>query len=149
MIVFLLSGLWHGANWTFVVWGSIHGALVNLLPGKRHEQQNRIKTIALVIINFLLVTLCWVFFRAANIREAGSYLWRIFSCSGGRTKFGLNNTELLFSVFLIAVLLVKENRYSGHFIKNNWLFAGWFVLMVSVCYLFGVFGENQFIYFQF
>ncbi len=150
-LVFLLSGLWHGANWTFVAWGSLHGALVTLLPGKsRTDPKKNVFADALFIcLNFVMVTIFWIFFRAPNIKTAATYISEIFSFRMADTKFGLNIVEMLFSVLVIAIMLFRENRFKSYFIKSDITFSVYLALMVVVCYFFGVFGENQFIYFQF
>jgi alginate O-acetyltransferase complex protein AlgI len=149
-IIFLLSGLWHGANWTFVVWGTLHGALVNLSRGRKSDREaGAFRTVVFVIVNFLLVTICWVFFRASNLHEAANFLGRIFSLKGGATKFGLSATELLVSAVFIGIMMLREYKWNSHYIRSDKSFALYTTLMVVVCYLFGVFGESQFIYFQF
>lgn len=150
-IVFLLSGLWHGANWTFVAWGGLHGMLVTLIPGTKTSAQNKqaIANILFIIINFILVTILWVFFRSADINHAISYLKGIFTLQQGPLAYGLNNIEALFSVMLIALLLWIEGKRKTHLINSNTKFYLYFIGMLAICYFFGVFEENQFIYFQF
>lgn len=154
-IVFLLSGLWHGANWTFGIWGLLHGVMVTLFPGRVRDRAgqpitlHRFKTVFWIIVNFAIVTLLWIFFRAENIAQATSYIANLFSFKGGSNNLGLNNIELYFSFLLIGIMLWKENKLPGHFIKNNTKQVAYVTMMILVCYFFGVFGENQFIYFQF
>jgi alginate O-acetyltransferase complex protein AlgI len=149
-IVFLLSGLWHGANWTFVIWGALHGALVTFLPGKPSAARyNTIKTWLFIIVNFAFVTLFWIFFRAVSVKAAVSYISGIFTMQTGITKFALNNVELSLSAVLILLLLWKEYRYPRFFIRNNTKFFFYSIGMIIACYLLGIFNENQFIYFQF
>lgn len=150
-IVFLLSGLWHGANWTFVAWGSIHGVLVTLIPGKKKRNNSKpdVTGLLLVVFNFILVTLCWVFFRASNVRVAIQYITSMVTMKSGAAKYGLNTAELISCVIFIAVMLFRENKFRGHFIKSDRAFGAYMTAMILVCYFFGVFGENQFIYFQF
>jgi len=149
LIVFLLSGLWHGANWTFVAWGGLHGAMVTLIPGKKGATKNTIASALFVTINFTLVTLLWVFFRSPHIADAIQYLKGIFTLQHGVTNIGINSTETIFAILLIVIMLLKENKLRSHFIASDTKFVLYFILMVVVCYFFGVFGENQFIYFQF
>ncbi|WP_426669803.1 MBOAT family O-acyltransferase [Mucilaginibacter sp. McL0603] len=151
MIVFLLSGLWHGANWTFVVWGGLHGILTAFSPGSRKSKDTALSAgkIAFISINFLLVTLLWIFFRAPNLHDALHYLYGIFSFRHGLSKTGVNNMELALSMILIGIMLVREYKYRGHYIKDNRLFACYTGVIVIACYFLGVFNENQFIYFQF
>lgn len=150
-IVFLLSGLWHGANWTFVAWGAIHGVLVTIMPHKPSlgKLNKYATTILLVVTNFILVTFCWIFFRAANIREAVDYIGEILSFRGSGLTAGLSGAELMASVLFIAIMMFRENKWRGHAITKDASFWAYLVLMTVICYFFGVFGENQFIYFQF
>jgi D-alanyl-lipoteichoic acid acyltransferase DltB (MBOAT superfamily) len=151
-IVFLLSGLWHGARWTFVIWGALHGLLVTLFPARKKDPNKKpeyfLKALK-IVATFLVVTICWVFFRAQSIDEAARYLTAIFSMQPGIMKIGLNSAEIILSLILIAILLFKEQRFRTHFIRRDFVFFGYFVFMVAVCYLLGLFEENQFIYFQF
>lgn len=154
-IVFVLSGLWHGANKTFILWGFLHGLLVTFFPGKvadrfrHHETRRNYLKIGWITVNFLLVTICWVFFRARTIHEAVAYLKRIFTFKAGINEIGLGGKEFVFSILLIIILLCRERLKPGHFIQKNKSFYWYVALMVFVCYFFGVFTENQFIYFQF
>lgn len=151
LTIFLLSGLWHGANWTFVAWGALHGTLVTLFPGRKKGRVGEVKALipVFIVLNFLIVTLFWVFFRAIDIRHAVSYVGGILSFRGGGMGYGLNFAELLASILFIAIMLFRENRFKVHRITSDGLFAAYMAMMVVVCYLFGVFGETQFIYFQF
>ena len=149
LLVFLLSGLWHGANFTFFVWGALHGLLVTILPNRKHKRSKKWRAAFFILVNFLAVTVCWVFFRATTVTKALQYIRGMFSFHGGETSFGLNNSELIFSAGLIAALMFRENKYRRHLIRSNARFALFCLVMVTVCYFFGVFGENQFIYFQF
>jgi alginate O-acetyltransferase complex protein AlgI len=151
-IVFLLSGLWHGANWTFIFWGLLHGLLVILLTRKNKPEAGKrtpVDTIARILFNFILVTFLWIFFRSENISAAWTYIKEIFAFKGGSNYVGVSRAELLFSVLIIAIMLCREKFIRGHFISSNYHFYLYTAFMVLVCYFFGVFAENQFIYFQF
>ncbi len=153
MIVFLLSGLWHGANWTFVVWGLLHGLLVILLTRKTQqepERRNKLINALWMLSTFILVTFLWIFFRSENIGAAWAYIKEIFALRGGSNYLGFNSrNELYFSILVIAIMLYREKFLPGHFITNNIRFYCFTAMMVLICYFFGVFAENQFIYFQF
>lgn len=148
-IVFLLSGLWHGANWTFVMWGGLHGLLVTIFPGSGEKPKSVAANTLKAIVTFIAVTILWIFFRASNISQALVYIGNILRLQGGDTTMGLNIAELLFSVLLIVVMMVKEFRVQGYSIESDKKFYIYTAAMVSLCYIFGVFSENQFIYFQF
>jgi alginate O-acetyltransferase complex protein AlgI len=149
LIVFLLSGLWHGANWTFVIWGGLHGMLTAFLPGKKQDKNPYLRTAFFTVINFGIVTLFWVFFRSPTYEGAKFYLGRIFHWTGGPFYMGLKIDEVWGSVILIVIMLLREHFRKSYFIKNGMAYAGYFILMVIACYMLGVFNENQFIYFQF
>ncbi len=151
-IVFLLSGLWHGANWTFVVWGLLHGLLVIVLMGggsKKDSNAKRQFSALRIMTNFILVTFLWIFFRAENITAAWHYIRHICSFSGGSNYVGINMAEFIFSILLICIMLFRERIVTSHFIVSNKRFYLYVAFMTIVCYVFGVFTENQFIYFQF
>jgi len=151
MFVFLLSGLWHGANWTFVIWGGLHGMLTALLPGKRQDQRSKsfLRNSLFTLVNFGIVTLFWVFFRSPTIKESLHYLSRIFRWTGGPFYIGLKIEEVWGSVVLIIIMLLRERYRKSYFIKNGLAYGSYFVVLVVVSYMLGVFNENQFIYFQF
>ena len=156
-IVFLISGLWHGANWTFVIWGSIHGLIMIIERGFKAfwEKFNIILnkyiiTVFRIIVTFIIVTLAWVFFRAESSSKAVYILHKIFNLSLNDTITSpLNNAELLFSFCLIAILMCKEKWFSKINAKNNIVFVFFIILISLCCYFFGVFDNKQFIYFQF
>ena len=150
LVVFLLSGLWHGANWTFVIWGLLHGLLVIILTRKLPARaKNKLYTAASVVVTFLLVTFLWIFFRSENIHMACDYIRQIFAFRAGSNYIGLNRTEIAFAVLMIAVMMYREKYMPTFLISNNKVFYLFVAFMVIVCYYLGVFVENQFIYFQF
>ena len=120
LIVFLVSGLWHGANLTFVVWGLLHGLLVTIFAGKT-KKMTKTKTgkTAGMMLTFLLVTFLWIFFRAECIRDACSYIGNIFAFRGGPGGTGQSQPEMIFSVLLIAILLLRERYRPKHYIAND------------------------------
>ncbi len=149
--VFLLSGLWHGANWTFVIWGGLYGLLTAFFPGVKQKNDNNsfLRNGFFTLVNFSLVTLLWVFFRSPSVSESFHYLYRVFHWTGGPFNVGLNINEVWASVLLILVMLFREYFIKSYFIKNGVSYVSYFTAMVIVCYMLGVFNENQFIYFQF
>ncbi len=152
LIVFLLSGLWHGANWTFIIWGLLHGLFVMILVGNTSPLAGRNSVIIRffrIIMNFLLVTFLWIFFRAENLQNAWIYIKSIFALRGGANFITLSPAEFIFSILIVAVMLLRERYLPGHIISKNNRFWTYLVSMLIICYYFGVFVENQFIYFQF
>ena len=173
MIVFLASGLWHGPNWTYVIWGGLNG-LYQILAVLRDKllarlgfsrtppksvtspvngsegRHSPIRAAVNTLITFVLIMLTWVFFRARNLSDAFLILKRIGTVSvSDHLDSSMNSTEMWVSVFLILFLMVKEYFYLTIPTRNTVRFAVLFVLITFVTYLFGVFSSNQFIYFQF
>ncbi len=157
MIIFLLSGFWHGNKWNFVVWGAIHG--IYLICGQIYDRITgnvaddfSLKSIGYlkVISTFILVMLAWIFFRAETLNDAVLILKNVLIFDFKQPLVSaLNTTELIFSILLIVVILFKEYYYYKISTINTRNFALLFTFFVFVCYLFGVFQAKQFIYFQF
>lgn len=154
--VFVVSGFWHGANWTFLIWGFLHG--VYLIIGqlkaryfdKRMRQAGWLENLASVIFIFIIADFAWIFFRANNVTEAFAIIGKISGLSFNSEVLSPYNTfETWFCVILIGILYIKE--YYLPFIqpKSNLSFWVIFLGLSLLCYLFGVFNSNQFIYFQF
>ncbi len=150
-IVFMISGLWHGANWTFVIWGALHGSfLVVENIRKKWWPSLRLPGALQWLLTFLLVCITWVFFRAASVQDAFLVLRKIFTLSFGaplHTPFNL--AEMIFCILLIALLLLKEKRGWTFHPSGNLAFYSSLAGIALVIYFFGVFNYTQFIYFQF
>ncbi|WP_020003994.1 MBOAT family O-acyltransferase [Brachyspira innocens] len=179
LVTFLVSGLWHGANFTFIAWGAIHGIFhiieEQLKPIKeKYLNRFKIKTNAFsfalieIVITFIIVDLAWIFFRAETIHDAIFYIKRIFTRIDLWTLFdgtlyglGLNIFEmniLIIALFiLISFDLVKYIRKEGifEFLSKQNLYFRWFVMLFLIFYIivYGKYGAGfdpkQFIYFQF
>ncbi len=167
-LVFVISGLWHGANWTFVIWGALHGfyqivtMLINpffqkiyagLGIGKRHP----LRVALAVFITFHLVCFSWIFFRANNLSDAFVLIGSIPAGLGSFAGVTLSLlkegfiTALLSIGLLLAVQIVQRHRKMRHFLDNKPLVFRWalYVMIVLFIVLFAVDKGNQFIYFQF
>jgi len=152
LIVFMISGLWHGANWKYLVWGLIHGLL--LVAYQLLNKFNiRIKGFTFLkwLVTFNLVCLAWVFFRAGTVTDAFYILNKIFSGISLTYSAGslMSVHELWYCAFIIIALLLgerylrKAKEYSN---TSKLLLIGGLAL---ACYFLGIFNEAQFIYFQF
>jgi D-alanyl-lipoteichoic acid acyltransferase DltB (MBOAT superfamily) len=173
VIVFILSGLWHGANWTFIVWGSLHALFIVvyvLTETPRTQATAALRGGSVAAVNFLswlltfnLVSLAWVFFRAANVSDAMLVLRSIFSgASGpGATDLhpGLDGMQFVLVLCAMAGLTVLEiastRRPMWTAIAEQPRWVRW-----SVYYTFGIafaillllnpqHGPQPFVYFQF
>jgi D-alanyl-lipoteichoic acid acyltransferase DltB (MBOAT superfamily) len=157
--VFMLSGLWHGAAWTYIIWGALHGIYLVLAQIRKKYNpvdvkkyfSNNILNIFNLAFTFMLVMLTWVFFRAKGLSNAKIIISKILHIEnyGGivATPFSIN--EMIFCWFLIAILMIKD-KFMMHINTQNttWFYLKFTVLLVF-CYFFGIFTSNQFIYFQF
>jgi alginate O-acetyltransferase complex protein AlgI len=162
-IIFLVSGFWHGANWTFIVWGFLNALYIipsimfktnrtNLEIVAKGKHLPSLKDFCYIIITFSLTTFAWIFFRAENLNHAAQYISRIFSRSlfSAPSLIPITLLILLF-IFVIIEWFGRENQYAIE--KNsfklpiiiNWVF--YYILIFLVCYFAG--SEQEFIYFQF
>ncbi|MBK6629159.1 MAG: MBOAT family protein [Flavobacteriales bacterium] len=152
LVTFIASGFWHGANWTFLAWGAIHGLLYVPLIGKadgpaRPAGQARI--LLSTLLTFAGVTLAWVFFRARNIAEAFGYLKGM--CTQDVISVPDRLDGLPFVGVMVLLDLVNRHHVRDPFgqITTRWVrYAVYFTLVLAVV-LFSRRNDVQFIYFQF
>jgi len=165
--VFLLSGLWHGANWTFLAWGLLHAVFMVsylLYKGTKHRPltNNFLINIFSVVVTFVLVSFAWIYFRAESITKANDIIGYLFSMNKPapfveylrdiKLKFIFNKFSLAVSGFFIVVLFLIENWSEPNMSKfddrpkSDYIFN---VLVILAIIFFGVFRSTSFIYFQF
>ncbi len=158
LITFTLCGFWHGAQWTFVVWGALHGLLLatNYLlerwikKKKIRWVQSRGGVVITTLLTFVAVCIGWIFFRSGSLNEAWQVLSRIARLRLNEPlQLALNTVEAWFSVGLIGLVLMKERFLPTLPSRNNAVFVLMIVLLVATTYLFGVFSNQQFIYVKF
>jgi len=167
-IVFMVSGIWHGANWTFVVWGALHGLylIIGLLTKnigtKIADFFRKIRLYCVVnlfntVVVFLLVTFAWLFFRANSIYDALYIVKHLFDISSINLSkdLYLNQgqdflvTSLFLIIFMEFVQYVNANYrlFNSKLLLVRWSFYIGLLMMICV---FGIFHNNsEFIYFQF
>ncbi|MDB4450304.1 MBOAT family protein [Akkermansiaceae bacterium] len=155
MLTMVLGGLWHGAAWTFVFWGFLHG-LYLCLQRVFHRFTSKIPFGGLVGIPvvFLATIFAWIFFRAPDLQSALDIIERILI--GGSWSFGsiTQKFHIVKGASLIAVLVLAEalsfrvNLWALAE-KHRWLYGVFIVLCLWALSLFGTFGNDSFIYFQF
>ncbi|MBQ6231205.1 MAG: MBOAT family protein [Eubacterium sp.] len=172
MIVFLISGVWHGSNWTFILWGVLHG-LFNVFDRITEKYRNKINIVIQWMVTFLTVSVLWLLFRSDSIEQWQSILYKIFtfeniSVSDGMTNaFVLPETAFVFSTFKLkaidaaihglslllftaagfGICLIPKNNYRK--LDDN----SWVMLFISVIALVWGFlclsSESVFVYFDF
>ncbi len=162
-IIFLVSGFWHGANWTFIVWGFLNAIyFLPLLIGNKNRSNidivakgkilPSIKDFLSICLTFSLTTLAWVFFRSETVTKAYVYIKRIFclNYNGGVEYLSIErySVEIIFLIILFIF-------YEWNARENNHPFTGKYknfklVSILSFLLLFGVYSKvSEFIYFQF
>lgn len=177
-ITFIISGLWHGANWTFVIWGALHGfylvSAIMLAPytdkikqAIRLDKLPWIDHLQQVLTTFCLVCFAWIFFRANTLADAYYIISHLFtgladhgSLQAIQSSLGslpVTVNELLLSMALIVLLLCVEN-FSLHrpnglriMLLRQPFYIRWpvFYLLLAAILFLGVFEKTEFIYFQF
>ena len=164
-VIFLLSGCWHGANWTFIAWGIYHAALFLplILFGQNRKFINHVaegrllptgKEVLLMMMTFLLVCIGWIIFRAQTIEQAWDILLLICNTSLFTIPTGLN-TSVMLSCIMIAIMFITEwlNRSNSYGAEFNKLSRKWHVVtcvlmgLAILCFVQST--PSQFIYFQF
>ena len=108
MLTFIVSGLWHGANWTFIVWGAVHGLgqVIENALGLKREPRGFERAVR-VMLTFGFVMLAWVFFRAQNLTEALYIFGHMFSRTSG-VKLGMNTTAKIAAFIPLVLLFVND-----------------------------------------
>ncbi len=163
-IIFIVSGFWHGANWTFIIWGALN-AIYFLPLLLSNKNRNNLETVAQgkylptpkellnMVITFGLTVFAWIFFRANNLEHALSYISEIFSSSLFTTPTARPNGSLfiLAFVFLIIEWSGRENQYALANLGVRWpkaiRWVTYHAIALTIFYFAGT--KQQFIYFQF
>ena len=166
MITMLLGGLWHGANWTFVAWGALHGIYLVIykmfgnLKQKKEEQTGRsdnaliylLRNIHFVILTYLLVLITWLLFRSPDISSAVGYFIRMLSFTGGWDWHILFFITMMFGVICIMDLPVYYSKDDFVFEKIPFYIRVPIMIVIAALVLLMLFQQNidrAFIYFQF
>lgn len=160
LIVFLLSGLWHGAAWTFIFWGAFHGLfliLERLFLLKVYAKTSKIFS---TLITFLIVVVGWVYFRSADMSQANHIVKAMFSFNFTDGKFALHN-DFYFSVCLatffsfFACLPFTKNLQVKVYGENHTVLSNMMMLSISILLFYislsyiAALDFNPFIYFRF
>lgn len=156
-VTFLVSGIWHGANWTFIVWGCMHGVLQIIekaLGWQKYEGKSWAVKLLRICITFLLVNFAWIFFRMPSIGEAWGAIRRIFTNFGTPTLSDLGGSILLVIVLGLFILAFKDLRDEFFCGKMRFLEAKpvrWAIYVGLFCMvlMFGSLDGGSFIYVSF
>jgi len=162
-ITMLLGGLWHGASWTFIIWGALHGLYISIAKIFRDKRpaatpsvdDSVFKKSYQIAFTFAIVIFAWIFFRAANLNEAAYIIKSIFTAkgdlfvSGGAMLTIAQGLLGIISVLLIERLSTKEDTGDVLCFRPTALRWAVYYLVIFGIILFGIHGGEQFIYFQF
>ncbi len=168
-IIFIVSGFWHGANWTFIAWGALNAVyfLPLLLSNKNRKHLDTVaqgkvfpslKEFSLMLLTFGLTVFAWIFFRAENIGHALSYIADMFSSSlFSMPSFDKMKRALATMFFVVIFILIEWKGREGQYALENMKnirskpvrLLSYLIILLVICF-FGNFDENlEFIYFQF
>ncbi|KAA5825611.1 MBOAT family protein [Algibacter amylolyticus] len=166
-IVFLISGLWHGANWTYLFWGAFHAiAFVPIfLLGKNSKYKNSIigehsllpsiNEVLRMVMVFSLVTFSWVFFRSATIADAFSYILRMFSeftfhSYRHPTGFRMIDYYVLIALFVVYEYIIRRDERAPFKFKSKYIrFIAYAIVILCMLLFYDSKIDRSFIYFQF
>lgn len=161
MLVMLLGGLWHGAAWTFVVWGGLHGLYLTIQHWYEHNvtrdkpaKENIILSALQIIMIFTLVTLTWVFFRAESVSDAILILDRIVTLDGFAQGLTHNLFATVIGLSMILMVITIDMFMESNTVRQRYnssialRVSGSLILLWLIAFL-GVFQGSAFIYFQF
>jgi D-alanyl-lipoteichoic acid acyltransferase DltB (MBOAT superfamily) len=166
-IIFLVSGFWHGANWTFLIWGFLNALYImpsilsntnrnNLDIVAKGKYLPTIKDVFSIGLTFSLTVFAWIFFRAANLSDAYHYIGKIFSLSVFTVPYfpGIGLTPpiiALTGVFVLIEWIGREKQFAIASLGNTWYkplrWSMYYSIIATIIWFVGK--EQQFIYFQF
>jgi alginate O-acetyltransferase complex protein AlgI len=160
-VTWFLTGLWHGANYTFIVWGMIHGFFLILYQWQKQPRKQLFKKMGIknsnsfvvffeTILTLFIVLLAWVFFRSDSISQSFAYLHRLFSPSLFELPSGLFKTGLIWgAVFMVAEWIQRDKQHALQFEKLP-VYVRWLAYYAILFLIFNKGGQQEtFIYFQF
>ena len=153
-VTFVVSGIWHGANWTFLCWGSLHGVLlcIEKALGFSKRRFSGMEKFLHWAVTFVLVCFAWIMFRANNLSDAITIATGIFTNPGvPYLDYATFIAVGMAMIVLLAKEFADEYQWKTHIAESDsWLVRHvYLVVMISYIILFGVLGGDQFIYFQF
>ena len=157
LVTFAISGIWHGANWTFFCWGTLHGLLlcIEKTIGISKREYSGVKKIIHWAVTFVLVCFAWILFRANSLSDFLIIVNGLFTNMGTPYVQDVGWGVLIASFAAVLMVVVREyamecNLMIASVIRNSlFLQCVYISSLIAAISLLGVFGGNQFIYFQF
>lgn len=164
-VIFLLSGFWHGANWTFIAWGAYHAVLFLplILLGRNRKHTDivaagrilpTLKEAGPMLLTFFLAVIGWIIFRAESIGQAWEYVGGI--CDASLFSIPYLKPQNYFTPLFVIILIIiewcqrnKEHALTLYGVRNSWLRKAFYAALIITIVLFNTGFGSQFIYFQF
>lgn len=156
-VTFLVSGIWHGANWTFIVWGCMHGIIQIIekaLGWQKYEGHNWAVKVVRICITFFIVNIAWIFFRMPDIASASNVVWKIFTDFGALDLSGLDIFAKLILAVGVVILVFRDVK--DEFMPTKFVFLQkglfrWsiYIALFAMILTLGVLDSGQFIYVNF
>jgi len=161
ILTMFIAGLWHGANWTFIVWGLLIAffLIISFLTKKirkkfvkliKINRLKRVHNIFRILLTFIMVTFAWIFFRAPTIKDAFIYLKNISFSFTLKSPGQLFFMAIILLLFILGEILIRNNNKLLFIDKIHWSIklAGYCILL-SIIIILGVDTNNEFLYFRF
>jgi len=156
MFVFVLSGFWHGAGWTFIIWGALHGIYYlseKFIIPKMFDKKGLINGLLRITLVFVAVNFAWIFFRSQSVRIASALITDSFLFS--KSSFNFNHFLLAKSFFFTGIVftvsLIEQKKDIVSYISEKPLALRWSVYYLAglIMIFLGNYGIEEFIYFRF
>lgn len=157
-VTFLVSGAWHGANWTFIMWGIMHGVcqIIEKMLGQQQCRYGSVGKTIKIVITFMIVNFAWIFFRMPTLGDACHVIQRIFDLSLPHSVFLPTATDLLLMALGVGLLFVNDlleeffptrlRLFDNKRPAVRWASCVITLVLIMLC---GVFSADQFIYAKF
>jgi len=162
--IFIVSGFWHGANWTFIVWGTLNAVLflplLLLGTNRKHTQtvaENRLlpnlREVVQMLFTFVMTVIAWVFFRSDSVWDSVNYLKKITAANFSQISHYQKDILILMPLIGIMIMIEWINRDKSHQLDVG-RFSPivrhlMYVFLLFLMFFFGKYSSNTFIYFQF
>ena len=157
LITFLVSGIWHGANWTYIIWGLIHGLIqiMEKILGIQHINQSSKLKLVRIPITFLIIHFDWIFFRMPRLKDALHFIAKIFT--DFRLDLYLPEKSNIAFMFIGILILITKEFFDEFFpnklnlFDNSNIIIRWssYSMLIIIILLIGIFDAVQFIYVNF
>jgi D-alanyl-lipoteichoic acid acyltransferase DltB (MBOAT superfamily) len=154
-ITFLVSGIWHGANWTFIVWGVLHGIaqIIEKVFGlQKNNSSSKFKLLIRITFTFIIINFAWIFFRMPTVDDAFNIIWKIITLDGG--FHGTHPTRyIIIYAFILFFKDFTDEFYPSkiRLFSNSHIVIRWstYIILILTIILGGVLDKGDFIYANF